>query len=374
MNITPRDAVEKLLDARLADVLEAMPDAVLVVDSTGRILLRNSQADRLFGYAAGELKGGTMDILVPDRHRAPARAHLDRLFARGRDIEPPFRLELHARRKDATEFAVEMTLAPVETRDGTRVTCTIRDITERQAVEEALNEKNAELEAANKELEAFDYSIAHDLRAPLHRIQGFAAMLEQQEGGKLDAHGHDVLRRITEAGNAMEQLVTDLLALATATRGTLVRSIVDVTALAREIEVTLRRSEVREVEFVLAPGMRARADPGLLRVVIQNLLGNAWKFTRRRAGARVQMDCELTGGEHVFFVRDNGIGFDVAQAEKIFNPFQRLHAAGEFEGTGIGLATVQRIIQRHGGRVWARGSVDEGASFFFTLSRPPQRP
>jgi len=373
MNIPSRNALERPLDARLADVLEAMPDAVLVVDSTGLIRLRNAQADRLFGYAAGELAGGTMDILIPDRHRAPAREHLDRLFARAGSVEPPFRLELHARRKDTTEFAVEMTLASVETRDGTLVTCTIRDITERQAVEEALNEKNAELEAANKELEAFDYSIAHDLRAPLHRIQGFAAMLEQEEGGKLDAHGRDVLRRITEAGKAMEQLVTDLLALATATRGTLVRSIVDVTALAREIEATLRRSEAREVDFVVAPGMKARADPGLLRVVIQNLLANAWKFTRRRAGARVHMDCGVTGGEQVFFVRDNGIGFDAAQAEKIFNPFQRLRV-GEFEGTGIGLATVRRIVQRHGGRVWAQGSVDEGATFFFTLSRPSQRP
>jgi signal transduction histidine kinase len=119
--------------------------------------------------------------------------------------------------------------------------------------------------------------------------------------------------------------------------------------------------------------MKARADPGLVRVVIENLLGNAWKFTRRRAGARVQMDCELAGGEQVFVVRDNGIGFEAAQAENIFKPFQRLHAAGEFEGTGIGLATVQRIVERHGGRVWARGSVDEGASFFFTLSRQQQR-
>jgi signal transduction histidine kinase len=181
------------------------------------------------------------------------------------------------------------------------------------------------------------------------------------------------LRRIAEAGKTMEQLVTDLLRLATATRRTIVRDVVDVTELASSIEATLRKSEGHEVEFVVAPGMKARADPGLVRVVIENLLGNAWKFTRRRAGARVQMDCELAGGEQVFVVRDNGIGFNTAQAENIFKPFQRLHAAGEFEGTGIGLATVQRIVERHGGRVWARGSVDEGASFFFTLSRQQQR-
>jgi len=373
MSNPPVGAIEGPLDARLADVLDAMPDAVLVIDSTGLIRLGNQQADRLFGYAPGGLAGGAMDILVPERHRAPAREHLDRLFARGHSVGPHLRLELHARRKDGSEFAVEMTMGPLETRDGTLVICAIRDITERQAVEEALNENNAQLEAANRELEAFDYSIAHDLRAPLHRILGFAAMLEQEEGGKLDAHGRDVLRRIAEAGKTMEQLVTDLLRLATATRRTIVRDVVDVTELASSIEATLRKSEAHEVEFVVAPGMKARADPGLVRVVIENLLGNAWKFTRRRAGARVQMDCELAGGEQVFVVRDNGIGFEAAQAENIFKPFQRLHAAGEFEGTGIGLATVQRIVQRHGGRVWARGSVDEGASFFFTLSRQQQR-
>jgi len=373
MSNPPVGAIEGPLDARLADVLDAMPDAVLVIDSTGLIRLGNQQADRLFGYAPGGLAGGAMDILVPERHRAPAREHLDRLFARGHSVGPHLRLELHARRKDGSEFAVEMTMGPLETRDGTLVICAIRDITERQAVEEALNENNAQLEAANRELEAFDYSIAHDLRAPLHRILGFAAMLEQEEGGKLDAHGRDVLRRIAEAGKTMEQLVTDLLRLATATRRTIVRDVVDVTELASSIEATLRKSEAHEVEFVVAPGMKARADPGLVRVVIENLLGNAWKFTRRRAGARVQMDCELAGGEQVFVVRDNGIGFNTAQAENIFKPFQRLHAAGEFEGTGIGLATVQRIVERHGGRVWARGSVDEGASFFFTLSRQQQR-
>jgi PAS domain S-box-containing protein len=366
----PRGASERPPDARLPDVLEAMPDAALVIDSTGRILLLNAQTERLFGHATGELAGQSIDMLVAERHHALARAHLDNACTQAGACTV-LRLELQGRRRDESEIPVEMSLCALKTSDATMVISTIRDIIERHVVEEALNEKNAELEAANKELEAFDYSIAHDLRAPLHRIEGFAAMLEQEQGEKLDAHGRDVLRRIAEAGKTMDQLVTDLLTLATATRGTLERSVVDVTALARSIDATLRKSEApRDVEFVVSPGMKARVDSGLLRAVVQNLLGNAWKFTRGRARARIEMGCSMTGAEHVFFVRDNGVGFDPAQAQSVFKAFQRLHAGGDFEGSGIGLATVQRIVRRHGGRVWAEGRVDQGASFFFTLSRP----
>jgi PAS domain S-box-containing protein len=358
-------------DVHLGDVLEALPDAILLVDSDGRILLLNSQAGRLFGYEPGELVGGTMDILVPNRHHALARDHLNRLFDRTIPSSSPVRIELHARRKDQHEFPVEMSLASLEAGAGTVVVSAIRDITERCDVEEALNEKNAELEAVNKELEAFDYSIAHDLRAPVHRIEGFAAMLEQEHGATLDLHGRDVLRRIGEAAKNIDQLVTDILALATATRGTLARSVVDVTALARDIDAMLRRAAPeRAVEFVVQPGMKTRADPGLLRVVVQNLLGNAWKFTRERRHARIEMGREIADGEYVFFVRDDGAGFDPVQAQSVFKPFQRLHGSTHFEGTGIGLATVQRIVQRHGGRVWAEGAVGAGATIFFTLSRP----
>jgi PAS domain S-box-containing protein len=372
MNLPSGGLPDEPLQAKLEDLLEALPDAILLVDRAGRILYANSRAAQLFGYATGKLLAATIDILVPDRHHALAREHRDRFFDRARSSPLPVRLELHARRKDSSEFPVEMSLAPLEARAGTVVASTIRDITERRLVEETLNEKNAELEAVNRELEAFDYSIAHDLRAPLHRIEGFAAMLGQDHGEKLDPAGREVLQRIVDAGKSMDQLVTDILALATATRGRLARSEVDVTALAREVDATFRRGgPEREVEFGVQPGMRTRADAGLLRVVVQNLLGNAWKFTRDRAGARIEMGCEIAGGQHVFFVRDNGTGFDPAGAEDIFKPFRRMHGGSRFEGTGIGLATVQRIVQRHGGRVWAEGAVGSGATFFFTLARPP---
>jgi signal transduction histidine kinase len=236
-------------------------------------------------------------------------------------------------------------------------------------LERRVSERTAELVAANKELEAFDYSVSHDLRAPLNRIEGFSAMLGKQYGDKLDANGRDLVQRIARAGRSMDQLVGDLFALSTVTRGDLQRSEIDLSALAESIVATLRRADpVRDVIFETPAGVVARADPGLLRVVLENLIGNAWKFTRGRAPARIEAGCLERQGERTYFVRDNGCGFDMARAGKLFTPFMRLHPGAEIEGTGIGLATVQRIVRRHGGRVWADAAVDSGATFFFTLS------
>ncbi len=235
-------------------------------------------------------------------------------------------------------------------------------------LERRVAERTAELEAANLELESFDYSISHDLRAPLRRMQGLSAMLLEQYADKLDEHGKDYLRRIDSAGQGMDQLIEDLLKLSIVTRGEMRRTEVDVSALAQGVFGALQRANPgREVECVVAPGLIVRADYGLLRVVLENLLGNAWKFTGKTLGARIEVGCTLHDRARVFFVRDNGAGFDMAYAKKLFSPFQRLHSAGEFEGTGIGLATVHRIIRRHGGRVWAESAIDQGATFYFTL-------
>jgi signal transduction histidine kinase/CheY-like chemotaxis protein len=235
-------------------------------------------------------------------------------------------------------------------------------------LERRVVERTAELQAANEELAAFDYSISHDLRAPLNRIDGFCAMLGDKYGDKLDERGRDLLARIADAGRNMGQLVGDLFSLSTVARGELQRADVDLSALSEAIVATLRAAEPgRTVRFEAQAGMSARADPGLLRAVLENLLGNAWKFTRRNAAARIEVGCLRRGGELVYSVRDNGVGFDPANAEKLFTPFQRLHSHGDFEGTGIGLATVQRIVRRHGGRVWAEAAVDRGATFYFTL-------
>jgi signal transduction histidine kinase len=226
-----------------------------------------------------------------------------------------------------------------------------------------------QLRNANKELETFCYSVSHDLRAPLRSIDGFSQALLESSGGKLDAEGQDHLRRIRAASQRMACLIDDLLHLSKVTQAEMKLQSVDVTRLASEVAQELRDAAPgRDVELTIAPGLTANADPGLLRIALQNLLGNAWKFTAKLPGkARVELGSALNGGARAFFIRDNGVGFDMAYTGKLFGPFQRLHTPQEFPGTGIGLATVQRIVHRHGGRIWAESAVGSGATFYFTL-------
>jgi signal transduction histidine kinase len=241
-------------------------------------------------------------------------------------------------------------------------------IAERVRAEEAARYAKAVAEAASKELEAFSYSVAHDLRAPLRSIDGFSQALLEDCADQLDVDGTRYLNHVREAAQQMGQLIDDLLNLSRVTRSELRREQVDLTELARAVIARLRDAQPeRVVEFVAQDGLVAEADRRLLDIVLTNLLGNAWKFTGKRDVARIEF--AATRGEYqtVYFVRDNGAGFDQKYAEKLFGVFQRLHAAQEFEGTGIGLATVHRIIRRHGGRVWAEGQVDRGATFYFTL-------
>jgi len=240
-----------------------------------------------------------------------------------------------------------------------------RDITDRKLAEKALAEREAALEAANRELEAFSYSVSHDLRAPLRAIEGFSALLAEQCGTQLEATGQRYLERIRSATRHMGRLIDDLLNLSRVTRTELHRRKVDLSRLASEVVAELRaREPQRQRTVLIQEHMTAQGDPHLLRIVLENLLNNAFKFTARQGEPRVEV-----GMQHgpVFFVRDNGVGFDPAHADKLFGVFQRLHRAEEFPGTGIGLATIQRIIQRHGGRVWAEGAVGQGATFYFTL-------
>jgi PAS domain S-box-containing protein len=245
-------------------------------------------------------------------------------------------------------------------------------------LEERVRDRTAQLEAANKELEAFAYSVSHDLRAPLRAMDGFSAALLSQYPEQLDGQGRHYLERIQEASRRMGQLIDDMLTLSRVTRRELSRQQVDLSTLAREIAADLQAQDPqRQVEFVIAEGLAAEADLHLLRIALQNLLGNAWKFTGRREQARIEIGClshpvpppQAGKGREgaAYFIRDNGVGFDMAYAGKLFAPFQRLHRMHEFPGTGIGLATVQRIVARHGGRVWTEAAVDQGATFYFTL-------
>jgi len=231
-----------------------------------------------------------------------------------------------------------------------------------------LEDANRELEATNRELEAFSYSVSHDLRAPLRTIDGFSQILQEDYEDRLDEEGVDYLGRVRAASKHMAGLIDDLLDLSRVGRRPLRREHVDLSALAAGIVEDLRMSQPgRKVEFVAEEDVAAWADVGLLKVALENLLGNAWKFTSRVPEARVEFGVAEEGGRPVYYVRDNGAGFDQAYSDKLFGAFQRLHAQEEFEGTGIGLATVARLVHRHGGRVWAEGRVGEGATFYFTL-------
>ena len=233
---------------------------------------------------------------------------------------------------------------------------------------QALRRNAAELSAANTELDAFAYSVSHDLRAPLRSIDGFSQALLEEYGGRLDdaARGH--LDRVRAASQRMAQLIDDLLGLSRVTRAELRHERVDLSALAQSVVAELRgRDQERAVEIAIAPDLTVEADPDLLRVVLENLLANAWKYTAKRSPARIEFGLTRHDGKSAFYIRDNGAGFDMAYANKLFGAFQRLHSSREFEGTGIGLATVQRIVHRHGGKVWAEGAVGQGATFYFTL-------
>jgi PAS domain S-box-containing protein len=377
-----RESEEKL---RL--LLDSTSEAIYGVDLGGGCTFANPACVEMLGYScAEELLGRNMHALI-HHTRADGRpleredCRIYRAFhqAAGTHVDD----ELFWR-SDGTSFPVDYWSYPI-LRAGEVIGCVVAfsDITVRKLaqgeilrlnsdLERRVAGRTAELEAANKELEAFDYSISHDLRAPLNRIRGFGTALLEDFGERLGPQGRDFAQRICNAGERMDQLVGDLLRISTVSHDEINRSDVDMSALASSVFEALERADPgREVELVRPDGLIARADPGLLRIVLENLIGNAWKFTSRRARARIEFGVLPRQDAQVMFVRDNGAGFDGAAATNLFAPFRRLHAEGEFEGTGIGLATVQRIVRRHGGRVWAEAAVGCGATFYFTLSSSP---
>ena len=235
-------------------------------------------------------------------------------------------------------------------------------------LETRVQERTAELEASNRELESFAYSVSHDLRAPLRAIDGFSQALLEEYYPRLDEQAREYLDRVSNAARRMARLIDDLLKLSRVTRANMRREPVNLSDMANEVVKEIRQAQPeRDVTFVIGEGAESWGDPPLLRLALENLLDNAFKFTSKQPRARIEFGVREQDDQTAFFVKDDGVGFDMAYIGKLFTPFQRLHSRAEFPGTGIGLATVQRIIHRHGGRVWADGHLDQGATFYFTL-------
>jgi PAS domain S-box-containing protein len=357
------DAKVRASESRLAGILALAEDAIISVDSAQRIILFNRGAEKTFGVTGAEMMGRSVEDLIPPRFRA-AHAVGVREFSRGPVASKRFaeRGELRGLKRDGTEFPAEGSISKLEIGGEMIATVMLRDITARKRAEEALLRANAELES-------FSYSVSHDLRAPLRHVSGFVDLLAKREGDRLDDEGRRYMGIISGATRHMGTLIDDLLAFSKMGRAEMQRSVVSLDGIVKE---AIRSTEVqgRKIAWDVAPLPAVQADPAMLRLAIENLVSNAVKYTRTREEARIEIGIEEGDPlESVFYVRDNGVGFDARYADKLFGVFQRLHRAEEFEGTGIGLANVRRIIHRHGGRTWAQGDVGKGATFYFSLPR-----
>jgi PAS domain S-box-containing protein len=371
-DVTDRKRADELR-SRLAAIVDSSDDAIIGKTTNGIITSWNKGAERLFGYVPDETVGQPIEMLLPPGREGEEPEIMQRL-ANGERVEP---FETVRRCKDGREIDVSVTISPIrDSRDQVVGASKVaRDISDRKRAQEALARAKEVAETTSREFEAFSYSVAHDLRAPLRGIDGFSQALLEDYSDKLDSEGRRQLGKVRESAKYMAQLIENLLMLARVTQSDLRREHVDLTTLARATTVRLQNADSqRSVELRVADGLVGYGDARLLGILLENLLSNAWKFTAKRAIAHIEFASERENGQRVFFVKDDGAGFDMAYAAKLFGVFQRLHTPDEFEGIGIGLATVQRIVRRHGGRVWAEGALDRGASFYFTLGETEQRP
>jgi PAS domain S-box-containing protein len=382
-DITDRKRGERVVQesrARLSGIIGSAMDAIISVNQEQRITIFNRAAEMMFGCPAEEAIGQPLDRLIPVRYREVHRQHVAEFGRTGVTSRAMGNLHpLAGVRADGTEFPIEASISHIEVGDQQIFTVILRDITERKRAEDQIRrlnteleqrvaERTAELTTANKELESFTYSVAHDLRAPLRHIDAFSKLLEEEFDASLPSEARHYLENIRHSTGRMSLLVDDLLNLARVGRQELRRQATPLGRLVDEVRADLDEEAAgRKLEWHIAPLPAVECDPGLMKVVFANLLSNAVKYTRPRPVAVIEVGCRETNGNTVVFVRDNGVGFNMKYADKLFGVFQRFHRADEFEGTGVGLATVDRIVRKHGGHIWAEAAVNQGATFYFSV-------
>ena len=375
-DITKRKRAD-LSAAQLVAIVESSDDAIVGKDLQGIVTSWNAGAERIFGYTASEMLGHSITRLIPPTREHEEEEILGRIW-RGENVRHFDTVRL---RKDGSQIDLSVTVSAIRDSAGQIIGASkvARDITARKRTEEEIRRLNAELESrvaertaqleiANKELEAFSYSVSHDLRAPLRAVDGFSQAVIEDYGGQLPAEGRRYLQTIREGAQRMGMLIDDLLTFSRLSRVPLKQQEINAEKLIRSVldDFSAQRKG-RQIDLRMGELPVCTGDPALLRQVWVNLLSNAFKYSRLRETAVIEIGCTQQQGEKVWFVRDNGAGFDMRYVGKLFGVFHRLHRAEEYEGTGVGLAIVQRVIHRHGGRIWAEAAVDRGATFYFTL-------
>lgn len=385
-------------ERKFRGLLESAPDAMVIVNKLGEIVFVNTQTERLFGYEKDELIGAKVESLMPDKYSTNHESHRTNYFQSPKVRMMGEGLELSGRRKDGQEFPVEISLSPIETEEGLLVSAAIRDITEakkardeiqdlnrtleqkvmvrtqeleqaRDTLEDEVKKRTQELQLTIQELESFSYSVSHDLRAPLRAVAGYSGILKEDYYDKLDDEGKRTLKIIIKNTNRMGQLIDDILAFARYHRTEIKQFRLDISAMFSEALHHLIQLEnnSRKLEFQVNKMPDVYGDREMINQMIINLVSNALKYSRPKELTEIQVGCTKNKDEVVYFIKDNGVGFDERYKNKLFGVFQRLHKDTEFEGTGVGLAIVQRIIHRHGGKIWAESKLNEGATFYFTL-------
>jgi PAS domain S-box-containing protein len=379
-----RDTQQELhqSETRLEAVINIAGSALISIDESHHITLFNRQAEDMFGYAAREVIGRPLSMLLPEKFRAEHHLKIEGFFLQknSRKRLAAERTDVSGLRKNGEEFPLEASISQVNLGDNKLFTVALTDVTQRRQTERELETYRSHLERVvegrtrelcekNSELEAFSYSIAHDLRAPLRSITSFSQILLEDSADKLDQEELDHLRRVVKAGRRMAELIDGILNLARIGRSQMSVVEVDLSILATQAKMRLSYDQPdRNVQWNIQPGLVVQGDSQLLSVAMDNLINNAWKYSSKKASAEISFGTTIERDKQTYFVRDNGAGFDMDHAQALFGVFQRMHKADEFNGTGVGLATVKRIVRRHGGSIWADATVGEGATFYFTLS------